>query len=530
MPAPPEITELVTNFREQLPQYKDASYNETQVRKDFIDPFFKALGWDMGNEANYSESYRDVIYEESVKMDGASKNPDYTFRIGGVRKFFVEAKKPSVSIKNEDAPALQTRRYGWSAKLPISIVTDFEELAIYDTRIKPLAGDKVSKARMLYFTFDDYIEKWDEIHDLLSKQAILKGRFDAFITAKRGKGTEEVDEEFLKDIEKWRDILARNIVLRNNSITQRKLNYAVQMTIDRILFLRICEDRNIEPTDKLKNIATHKGSIYKTLLELFYQADDKYNSGLFHFRAEANRTGDADTLTTNLHIDNAPLKEIINGLYYPISQYEFSVMPADILGSVYERFLGKTITLTPSGNRVRIEEKPEVKKAGGVYYTPTYIVDYIVSGTIGALIKHKPPSDIQTFTVLDPACGSGSFLIVAYQYLLDYYLGFYCTQPQKHKGKIVQTHAGIWRLEISERKRILLTHIYGVDIDSQAVEVTKLSLLLKVLEGETEATIKQTAKLFKTRALPDLSANIRCGNSLIGNDFDRQGSLAPHRR
>ena len=230
------------------------------------------------------------------------------------------------------------------------------------------------------------------------------------------------------------------------------------MTIDRILFLRICEDRNIKPTDKLKNIATHQ-NIYNTLLELFYQADDKYNSGLFHFRAEANRTGDADTLTTNLHIDNAPLKEIINGLYYPISQYEFSVMPADILGSVYERFLGKTITLTPSGNRVRIEEKPEVKKAGGVYYTPTYIVDYIVAGTIGELIKHKPPSDIQTFTVLDPACGSGSFLIVAYQYLLDYYLGFYCTQPQKHKGKIVQTHAGIWRLE-NRRAQTYLAHPY----------------------------------------------------------------------
>ncbi len=524
MPAPKEIYDLVARFREQLEDYKLGKYKETQVRKDFIDPFFEALGWDMGNKGGYASNYRDVIYEDNVNVEGRAKNPDYAFCIGGQRKFFVEAKKPSINIKTDKEPALQVRRYGWNAKLPLSIVTDFEEFSVYDTRIKPLINDKVVTARMRYYTFEEYIEKWDEIADIFSKEAVLKGKFDSFFTKKKGKGTAEVDEVFLKDIEKWREILAKNIVLRNDNITSRNLNYVVQITIDRILFLRICEDRSIEPYGRLENITTLK-NIYKSLLEYFYQADDKYNSGLFHFKNEKNRTDAADTLTPEIAIDDKILKEIIKGLYYPQSPYEFSIMSADILGNVYEKFLGKNITLTESGKSVRIEEKPEVRKAGGVYYTPKYIVDYIVENTVGALLKDKTPNNIKNLTVLDPACGSGSFLIVAYQHLLDYYLDCYTKKPNKYKKQLIKTHHNSYRLTISERKRILLAHIYGVDIDAQAVEVTKLSLLLKVLEGENEASINQTFTLLHERALPSLADNIKCGNSLIAPDFYGQGNL-----
>ncbi len=525
MPAPKEIKELVQRFSEQLPQYKRGNYNESQVRADFIDPLFKALGWDMDNKSGYAEAYRDVIYETSIDVKGAKKTPDYGFYIGGVRKFFVEAKKPSVVVKDDISAAFQIRRYGWSANLPLSILTDFEEFAVYDTRIKPYMGDKAAKARMLYYTYEDYVEKWDEIAEIFGKEQIQKGKFDAFITNKKGKGTEAVDESFLKDIEQWRELLAKNIKKNHSNITSRDLNYAVQITIDRILFLRICEDRKIEPDERLKTFISH-ANIYKLLLQNFYEADDKYNSGLFHFKQENNRAGKADGITPSLTIDNAPLKQIIKGLYHPESQYEFSVMPADILGSVYERFLGKTIISTDK--QVRIEEKPEVKKAGGVYYTPYYIVDYIVQNTVGELVKGKTPDQIAHLKILDPSCGSGSFLIVAYQYLLDYYLAYYTQTPEKYKKKkyIVQSNIGIWRLEIATRKQILLRHIYGVDIDSQAVEVSKLSLLLKVLEGQSEASIKQNATLFNERALPNLADNIKCGNSLIGSDFYNQGNLA----
>ncbi|MDP1995695.1 MAG: N-6 DNA methylase, partial [Gallionella sp.] len=523
MPAPPAVLALIENFERNLDAYRSGKYNETQVRRDFIDPLFKALGWDMDNSAGYAEAYRDVIHEDAIKIGTSTKAPDYSFRVGGQRKFFLEAKKPSVNVKDDVEPAFQLRRYAWSAKLPLSIVTDFEEFAVYDCRAKPDKGDKASKARLFYCTFRDYAEKWDEIAAIFSKEAVLKGSFDKYATTSKGKrGTSEVDSAFLEEIEGWRDLLARNIALRNANLSQRELNFAVQQTIDRIIFLRICEDRGIEPYGRL--MALQNGvNVYDRLREIFRDADDRYNSGLFHFKREKGRVEAPDELTLNLEIDDKPLKEIFKNLYYPDCPYEFSVLGAEILGSVYEQFLGKVIRLT-AGNRAVVEDKPEVKKAGGVFYTPAYIVQYIVAHTVGKLLEGKTSKQAAGITILDPACGSGSFLIGAYQYLLDWYLARYVEEgAEKHsKGKDARLRhsvSGEWRLTSAEKKRILLEHIYGVDIDAQAVEVTKLSLLLKVLEGESDQTLTSQMKLFHERVLPDLDRNIQCGNSLIGPDF-----------
>jgi len=222
------------------------------------------------------------------------------------------------------------------------------------------------------------------------------------------------------------------------------------------------------------------------------------------------------------------LKTIIQDLYYPKSPYEFSVLGVEILGNVYEQFLGKVIRLT-AGHQAKVETKPEVKKAGGVYYTPQYIVEYIVENTVGKLIAGKTPEEIAEIKVLDPACGSGSFLIGAYTYLLRYHLDWYTTnKPKKHKGKMFQVKENEWYLTTAEKKRILLDNIFGVDIDPQAVEVTKMSLLLKVLEHESRESIDQQAKLGLEGVLPNLGDNIKCGNSLIGPDYyelGQQGSL-----
>jgi hypothetical protein len=384
MPAPQIVSDLVERFERNHEAYKSGSYNETQVRREFIDPFFEALGWDINNTQGYAEAYKDVIHEDAVKVGGVTKAPDYSFRIGGTRKFFVEAKKPSVQIKDDPAPAFQVRRYAWSAKLSLSIVTDFEELAIYDCRIKPDHTDKADKARVKYYTFRQYIEKWDEFAAIFSRDAILKGSFDKYAESHKTKrGTTEVDSAFLEEIESWRDTLARNIALRNTTGV-RELNEAVQRTIDRIIFLRIAEDRGIEEYGSLRGICNGPNT-FARLRELFYKADDRYNSGLFHFRHEKGQAEPPDNLTISLTIDDKPLKEILKRLYYPDSPYEFAVLPADILGQVYEQFLGKVIRLT-SDHRAVVEDKPEVKKAGGVFYTPTYIVEYIVKNTVGPLV------------------------------------------------------------------------------------------------------------------------------------------------
>ena len=528
--APDEILELVDQFDRNLDDYHSPRFNEAQTRQQFIDPFFEALGWDIKNRQRWAEAYKEVIHEDSIRIAGKAKAPDYCFRVGGNRKFFVEAKKPSVDIKQDVNPAYQVRRYAWSAKLPLSILSDFEELSVYDCRIQPNKGDKASTARTMYFTYREYEDRWDEIASVFSKGAINRGSFDRYSeTVRRKRGTAEVDEAFLRDLETWRQILARNIALRNNGLSVPDLNFAVQQIIDRIVFLRICEDRGIEPYGQLQQ-TLKADSVYGSLVRIFQRADDRYNSGLFHFKTEQGRSSDVDGVTLGLTIDNKTISDMIGNLYYPDSPYEFSVLSPDILGQVYEQFLGQVIRLT-SGGRAKVEEKPEVKKAGGVYYTPTFIVDHIVEHSVGRLVDGKKPNVVSKLKILDPACGSGSFLIAVYQYLLDWHLEYYVeADPAKHaRGRpprVYQASSGDWNLTTNERKRILLGNIFGVDIDAQAVEVTKLSLLLKVLEGESHETLGEQLALFQERVLPDLGENIKCGNSLIGPEFYSRHQLA----
>ena len=554
--VPEAILKLVEKYEFHQAAYKRGQFNETQLRREFVDPFFKTLGWDIDNTQGNSELYKEVIHEDPIRIRGSTEFIDYAFRIGGSRKFIVEAKKPAVNIKDDAGPALQIRRYAWNARLPLSILTDFEEFAVYDCTKKPMPGDNAATARIAYFTFKEYPEKWSWIESIFSQKSILRGSFDKFAEGTKGKkGTATVDEAILAEIEEWRDVLAKNIAIRNTALSVDELNVSVQRTIDRILFLRICEDRGIEEYGCLQKLLEGQ-DIYQRLLAMFHRADTRYNSGLFHFSAEAGWDEMPDTLTPNISMDDAVLKKIIKRLYYPESPYEFSVISPVILGQVYEQFLGKVIRLTP-GHQAKVEYKPEVKKAGGVYYTPQYIVDYIVSHTVGELVKDKTPREVGKLRVLDPACGSGSFLLGAYQFLLDWHLNWYIhnlvpviaeksaispevqallPEPAPKTGKkksAVDTSLPIyksangnasrarsdWKLTIAERKRVLLNNIYGVDIDTQAVEVTKLSLLLKVLEEESQENVSKQLKLFDERALPSLHQNIKCGNSLIGTDI-----------
>jgi type I restriction-modification system DNA methylase subunit len=339
---------------------------------------------------------------------------------------------------------------------------------------------------------------------------VLKGSFDKFIKSDtHKKGTATVDKEFLQSLDNWRTYLATSISWNIKELDEDEINFVVQQTIDRIIFLRIAEDRGVEHYGHLKT-ALNQGDLYQNLFHLFENADDKYNSGLFDFKK--------DKLSKNLKIDNKVIKNVINELYYPECPYEFSVLPVEILGSAYEQFLGKQIRVDKA-HRAKIEEKPEVRKAGGVYYTPQYIVEYIVKNTVGKLVDGKTPNEVSMLTIVDPACGSGSFLLGAYQYLLDWHKDYYSENGKPSKGKKDNPLTPEGNLTTSEKKRILLNNIYGVDIDVNAVEVTKLSLLLKCMEGETQASIDSQLRMFNERVLPTLDSNIKSGNSLIDTDF-----------
>src|SRR5438093_13777376 len=197
MAAPQPVIDLIERFDRNRNAYRSEQYNEARLRIEFLNPLFEALGWDINNKQGYAPAYRDVIYEDAIKIGGATKAPDYCFRVGGTRKFFLEAKKPSVDIKTDADPAYQLRRYAWSAKLPLSILTDFEEFAVYDCRVEPRLGDKASVARILYLNFREYVSQWDDIAKIFEREAILKGSFDKFAeSAKAKRGTAEVDDAF----------------------------------------------------------------------------------------------------------------------------------------------------------------------------------------------------------------------------------------------------------------------------------------------------------------------------------------------
>jgi len=529
-----EVAKLCRFFETNELEFRAPGVKEAHIRQQLIDPFFISLGWDVRNAAMIAPQYREVVPEDSLEIEGRQKAPDYTFRVGAQPKFFAEAKKCGININLDPGPAYQLRRYGFSARVALSILTDFEELGVYDCGPRPKPGEKASYSRIQYFRAEEYPDRFRELWDVFSREAVWSGAFDQYAASKRKRGTSEVDSEFLKEIEGWRDVLARNIALRNPGLSLDDLNLAVQLTIDRIVFLRMAEDRGIEPFEQLLKLC-ERTEIYAHFVRvLCRKADDKYNSGLFHFEREPGVAEAPDRLTPCLKIDDKAIKPILQSLYFEYgSPYQFGVMPVEILGTVYERFLGKVIRLT-EGHQAKIEEKPEVRKAGGVYYTPAYIVDYIVKNTVGKKIEDKSPAQLAggkngpPLRVLDMACGSGSFLLGAYQRLLDHCLTWYQGhKPESHKKAVYQdSRKGDWRLTIEEKKRILTTHVFGVDIDPQAVEVTKLSLLLKVLEGETDQTFGDQMKLFQTRALPNLSNNIKCGNSLIGPDYF-SGRLIP---
>ncbi len=502
------VAALVQKFRKNEVDYLSAAYNETQARTDFITPLLAAFGWDVHNAAGHSLGLREVAEEATVDVneEKASKRPDYELRLARQRKFFVEAKKPNVHIDRSREAAFQTRRYGYSANLPISVLTNFHHLAVYDCVPRPALTDEPHVGRLLLIGYDDFESRFDELWKLLSRDAIYSGDFDRrFAVYVAAHGAEQFDDFFLGQVRSWRERLAADIHGHVPGLTPTELTYVVQLFLCRIVFLRICEDRDIERYETLRDLAD--ANKFDALMNELRRADEFYNSGLFRL---------LDDERLGIRISNNVLTDIINELYYPQSPYTFAVVETEVLGEIYEQFLGEVITFG-AGGRVEIISKPEVRESGGVVPTPRYVVDAIVHRTIGPAIEGKPPKELADFTIADICCGSGIFLLSIFEILTDHYLSWYQANDRAaNVGKVIyEVSNGQWRLTFNEKRRILLAHIRGVDIDSNAVEVARFSLLLKLTEGESAVGLHDFVKTTGAPALPALDQTIRSGNSLV---------------
>ncbi len=301
-------------------------------------------------------------------------------------------------------------------------------------------------------------------------------------------------------------MLARNIAIRNKALTVEQINECVQRILDRLIFVRNLEDRQIEEEDVLLKASMVGSNVYKRLLPFFGKLNSDYIGLLFKKH-----------ISEDIDVDDEVIKDIIRDMCYPNSPYQFDIIEVEILGLIYEKFLGSKIRLTDD-HHAKVEEKPEVNHAGGVYYTPQFIVDYIVQNTVGERIMGNNPEEIEKIKILDPACGSGSFLIGAFNYLMNYHEIWYQknTSKRKYKQDYYFNHDGQLKLTLKKKAEILKNNLFGVDIDREATEVAIMSLYLKLME---EGFDKGQAMMFlKGHILPDITSNIKCGNSLISRD------------
>lgn len=500
------IAQLVLKFQCNEADHLRSTYNETQARTDFITPMLAAFGWDVHNVAGHPAGLREVIEEATVEVgEGLSKRPDYELRLARQRKLFVEAKKPSVAVDRSREAAFQTRRYGYSASLPIAVLTNFHQLAVYDCVPVPAQTDEAHVARLLLVGFSEFEARFEELWPLLSRHAVYSGDFDRrFAVGGTRHGAEQFDDFFLRQVRSWRERLAADIHANTPGLSPGELTYAVQLFLSRIVFLRICEDRDIEHYENLRDLpVVHT---FDALISELRRADAFYNSGLFRL---------LDDAPLGIRISDAVLHGVLSELYYPQSPYTFAVVEVEVLGEIYEQFLGEEITI--EHGTVSIAYKPEVRESGGVVSTPRYIVDAIVSRTLLPALTGKSPAELVNFTAADICCGSGIFLLAVYEFILDHYLSWYlANQRAEHIGRtIYEIGANNWRLTFDEKRRILQGHIRGVDIDANAVEVAQFSLLLKLIEDETREGLVDYVARHHARALPDLGGIVRSGNSLV---------------
>jgi hypothetical protein len=482
--ASEQVKSLVEKYQEIAKEGRADKYNEEMTKKDFVLPLFDILGWKTSDS-------REVSAEEKV----SKKRVDYGFRINGIPKFFLEAKSFKEDLDNRKFIE-QAINYSWHKGCTWAILTNFESIKIFNAEVKTTHPWLSQFKPTLHC--HEFLMRFDDLL-LLSKEAFDKGLLDKE-AEKWGKKAKKmpIDEQLLDDFTYFRDILGKSVTKLNErkNLSEEELDEAIQRILDRLIFIRNCEDRELEPMTLISNYreweSRGKGHLIESLRNAFVQFDDDYNSKIF-----------AKHLCDELEIDNEVFHKVIEGLYHTKDgePYDFSIIDADILGTIYEQYLGHILRKTEK--RAKLTENHIHRKEQGIYYTPTPIVSFIVANTVGELLR-DPKVDAEQVSILDPACGSGSFLIKAFDFLNEYYR----VNDKDYKQTKLDVITGI---PFRTKSRILQNNIFGVDLDKQAVEIAQLNLLLKIAE--------------KKQRLPILEKNIRCGNSLIDDPIISGESL-----
>ncbi|MEO7494614.1 MAG: N-6 DNA methylase [Massilia sp.] len=498
------LTKLITRFKADFARLTSNGYTETEARVEYIDPFLELLGWDMINASGQPNSLKDVVREAShdaTSAGAASQRPDYTFRIAGLRKFFVEAKKPAVDIRTHKGSAFQVRQYGYTVGVPVSILTNFRTLRIYNTTREPNQNDDADVGLIQTIELDDIPGVFDTLIARFGGVSVGAGSIEACFGS-TVPGAVSVGEKFLARINDWRLRLANDLYGRYAAMPIEDLSDLSQKVVNRIIFIRMCEDRGIEGAETLRTAAGKRDFV--ELRALFRKLDDRYNTGLFDVAG--------DRLQDTYVIDAALFQAIVDEVYSPASPYSFAVLDADFLGQVYELFLAKRLQIV--GGAVVLVDKPAYEDRE-VVTTPQLLVVQVVQRAIAARISAKAIASFEELTqlrVLDIAVGSGRFLVHALDKLAD--LAIEVLAKVKGDPRLYELNPGNYRLSFEAKRAILQKCLFGIDIDFNAVEVARFSLVIKLLEDETLHTLPPGNKI-----LPNLDANLIWGNTVVSDDF-----------
>lgn len=529
------ITALVQSFNSS--ESRLATEVEAQIENNYIRPLFRFLNWNTENSGLHIEDF-EFLLQHTHRY---GKRPDYILQLERQHLLVMDAKRVKEEMHDLRwmnqiyAYAYSTQNLRPSRKIDFAVLTDFQEFIVLDCTLHASKPRMVGSFRVLDWKCDDFLSSFDTLWDLFEREHLRaacltrgssnpSGLWALKLSPSKLKANRvPPDKAFLAEIDDdhsgWRVRIAKDMKRQTPAAEGASITAAVQLLIDRFIFIKALSDREIEE-DYLTQIAeaievdgladTDTGWL-RACQGLFDKLNAFYNGTIFR------RSPELDALP----VSNKVVRSILHEMQPDTSPYNFSSMPVEILGTIYERFLGRVVRTTDQ--RVKIEDKPEVRKAGGVYYTPQYIVDYLLGRTLGSLLAAcTTPEQVAKIKVLDPACGSGSFLLGAFSLLVDWHSKYYAQKgrlsAQDRQSAYRDTH-GVVRLTARMKRKILLNSIFGVDIDPQAVEVTCFSLSLKALEDTRRDELYEERTLFKQSVLPDLTSNIKCGNSLVESDF-----------
>jgi len=475
--AKKKIAELISDFEKNRDYYEKTA--EANIETKLIEPLFEALGW---TKADYEK-------RDPTKRKDRRGITDYTFKHGGKSVFVLEAKKVKVDVDWDKETWKQAVSYTFSKRVSFAVLTNFKNLLIFcpedEKAMRPFVNLKYSE----YLASD---ELW-----LLSKESFEKNLiFEKAAGLSLMKKRRTIDDELLADLLSSRKSIVASIEQNyKGKYTTIEKDDIAQRIFGRLIFIRKCEDKQInfdkdnKEIERLKEITLlPHNEAYPKLKKIFSKYNEAFDSGLF--------TKDLDSDVDKIDIDGKAIKELIDHSYDSRDGnyiYNFEWIDADVLGNIYEQYLGHILKET--AKQTRMTESHAHRKEQGIYYTPTEIVKYIVENTLGEMLKEKKPEEVRKLKVLDPACGSGSFLIKAFDVLEEYY--------EKHpveKQKRLDSTGDFYTL----KEQVLVNNIHGVDLDHKAVEIAQLNLLLKVAE--------------KGHRLPLLQKNIQKGNSLIDDE------------